>query len=119
MRWILFIFILMCSVAYAATSPIKYVFWIKMENHSFNSFFATFPGAQNVSLTGIRSNGSTVTLAHAPDAEVDCGHSWADAHAAMHIGGGVPQMDAFDLETLCTGTPYNAYVYHVQDRKSV
>lgn len=114
MRWLLSILILMCSVAYAATSPIKYIFWIKMENHSFNDFFVTFPGAQNVSLTGKRSDGTTMALVHAGDAPTDCGHNWTDAHTAMHLVGGVYQMDQFDKEFGCGSSPYKAYVYHTQ-----
>src|SRR6266511_2556440 len=46
--------------------PIKRVVYVMLENRSFNHMFGKFPGAQNVTLTGLR-DGKDVPLTPAPE----------------------------------------------------
>src|SRR6266540_7395627 len=46
--------------------PIKRAVYVMLENRSFNHMFGRFPGARNVTLTGVR-DGKEVPLAAAPE----------------------------------------------------
>lgn len=81
-----------------AWSPIEHVIVMVQENHSFDSYFGTFPGADGAtSGYAIIDNVRTlVPLQHAPDQPPkNCGHSWDDSHA--DIDGGL--MDGFNHPT--------------------
>lgn len=72
---------------------IKHVVFIVKENHTFDSYFGTFPGA-NGATHGTISTGQVIPLQHAPDMPPhDIGHSYQAAITA--IDGGA--MDRFDL----------------------
>src|SRR5579872_5703886 len=88
------------SLAGAATSPlpsgatqIQHVVFILKENHTFDNYFGTFPGADGVS-TGLTHDGRTVPLGPAPNFFIeDIGHDFGDALVAIDNG----KMDGFDL----------------------
>jgi len=71
---------------------IKHIVFIIKENRSFDNYFGTFPGADGAT-QGKVSTGQTIPLGHTPDKTHDIGHSWIDAHTAVHGG----KMDRFDL----------------------
>ena len=75
------------------THPIKHVVIIDRENHSFDNFFGTFPGA-NGSSTARVSNGKMVKLLHTPDHTLlDISHSGGAAGFAVNNG----KMNQFNL----------------------
>ncbi len=49
-----------------ATMPIKHVVIVVKENHTFDNYFGSFPGAEGTT-TCKKSDGSTFTCPHAPD----------------------------------------------------
>ena len=72
---------------------IKHIVFIIKENHSFDNYFGTFPGAEGAT-TGVTSTGATVTLGHTPNAPpTDIGHAFAETVTAIDGG----KMDKFDL----------------------
>ena len=75
-----------------AASPIKHVFIIFKENHTFDNYFGTFPGAEGAT-SGARSNGAQVELGH-PFTELwyPGTNSWSAAHADWNGG----LMNGFD-----------------------
>jgi phospholipase C len=74
-------------------NAIKHVVFIVKENHSFDSMFGTFPGA-NGATSGLLSNGQTMMLQHLPDPPPhDVGHGWDSATEAIDGG----RMDRFNL----------------------
>jgi len=76
-------------------SQIKHIVFILKENHTFDNYFGTFPGADGVSM-GTTHTGKIVPLGPAPNFFTqDIGHSFGDALLAMDNG----KMDKFDLVT--------------------
>ncbi len=77
----------------SAACPIRHVFIILKENHTFDNYFGTFPGA-NGSMTAKDSNGNTVPLV-APIADFDVPgmNGWNQCHGAWNNG----LMDHFDV----------------------
>ena len=72
---------------------IQHIVYIIKENHSFDSMFGRFPGA-NGATTGIISTGQTIQLQELADPPPnDIVHSWAAALMATDGG----RMDRFDL----------------------
>ncbi len=79
--------------ASASGSPIEYVFFIVKENHTFDNYFATYPGA-NGATTAEDSNGKTRTLGKPfTDHDVPGWNTWEWAHVDFDAG----RMDHFDL----------------------
>jgi phospholipase C len=73
-----------------AQSPIQHIVFIVKENHSFDNYFGTYPGAVG-SRTGLA--GSTVVpLAHSSDKPPNPCHTWKCTTLAMDGG----KMDGFD-----------------------
>ncbi|HET6176396.1 MAG TPA: alkaline phosphatase family protein [Candidatus Sulfotelmatobacter sp.] len=72
---------------------IEHTVFILKENHTFDNYFGTFPGADGVT-SGVTSNGQTVPFTLMPDV-YDAGvcNSWDCAIQAMDGG----KMDRFDL----------------------
>jgi phospholipase C len=81
------------SQVQAFQSNIEHIVFILKENHSFDSLFGTYPGA-NGATSGVISTGQRVALGRTPEVMPrDLGHGWADARTAMDDG----KMDQFDL----------------------
>jgi phospholipase C len=72
--------------AASAANPIQHVVVIIQENHAFDNYFGTFPGAN-----GIQNDPRTVHPFHITGPVVDLCHSTACAHAAYDNG----KMDGF------------------------
>jgi len=70
----------------AAANPIQHVVVIVQENHTFDNYFGTFPGAN-----GIQNDPPTVQPFHITGADVNLCHSTACAHADYDNG----KMDGF------------------------
>ncbi len=75
------------------TERIKHIVFILKENHTFDNYFGTFPGADGVT-SGKIHTGRTVPLGRAPNfVAKDIGHSNEAALRGMDGG----KMDGFDL----------------------
>ncbi len=73
-------------------SPIKHIVFIVKENHTFDNYFGTFPGADGAT-TGRLSDGSIVRLGHTPDPLLaDVEHTPQAAQTAYNHG----KMNGFD-----------------------
>jgi phospholipase C len=109
---------LCASASAAATTPIQHVVFIVMENHTFDNFFGTYPGANGVTVANI-STGETEALLHIPDPPPhgwDPSHTWQAAEMAIDDG----KMDGFNLisgcelgETSCVGQYYEADIPNI------
>jgi phospholipase C len=90
-----FIFVAVLALplpALAGPTPVQHVVFILKENHTFDNYFATFPGADGT-LTGEKKNGRIVDLTHSPASLADINHTY---HAAVvSIDGGL--MNGFNL----------------------
>jgi phospholipase C len=74
------------------TAISHWIFLIK-ENHPFDHYFGTFPGAYGTT-TGTISTGQVIPLAHAPDMlPEDLGHTWISVQDGMDYG----RMDRFNV----------------------
>ncbi len=83
--------VLVASTATPA-DPIQHIVILIKENHSFDNYFGTFPGADGAR-TAQTSNGQTVPLLHTPDHTlIDINHAGNAAHVAVDGG----RMDGFD-----------------------
>ena len=80
-----------CSIR--KTNTVEHVVLILKENHTFDNYFGTYPGADGAT-SGLTSTGSTVPLLPLPDADQSplC-NSWDCAIEAVDGG----QMNKFDL----------------------
>ena len=88
----------------AAAFPIDHVFIVILENHTFDNYFAAYPGA-NGALAGIDSTGATVPLTFPPsDRWVGGSNDWDPAHKAWDQG----KMDRFDVMGGFPPTPARA-----------
>ncbi len=54
------------DAGFTGPNPIKHVIVIVKENHTFDNYFGSFPGAEGTT-TAALSDGGTVTVPHAPD----------------------------------------------------
>jgi phospholipase C len=76
-----------------APATIQHTVVMVQENHTFDNYFGTFPGADGVT-TGLTSNGLTVPLTTMPDRyQADLCNAWDCALEAVDGG----KMDRFDL----------------------
>ena len=76
---------------------IQHIVFIVKENHTFDNYFGTFPGADGAT-TGTISTGQVINLGHtAGVVPRDICHSWDCALTAMDGG----KMDKFDLVADC------------------
>jgi phospholipase C len=74
-------------------TPIQHTVFILKENHTFDNYFGTFPGADGVT-SGITSTGQKVPLAPMPDVyQASLCNGWECAIQAIDSG----KMDRFDL----------------------
>ena len=80
------------SAAAQTTTPIKHVVYIVKENHTFDNYFGTFPGADGAT-QGRISTGQIIPLGHTPDQPRDIGHDWYSALEVIDGG----KMDLFDI----------------------
>jgi phospholipase C len=99
--------LLLVAAAPCQTTPIQHVVILIKENHSFDSLFGTFPGA-NGATSGMTSNGSVIPLSHASDTPPNFSHTWQMFILAEHGG----KMDRFDKTPGC-GT-YACYTQYQQ-----
>jgi phospholipase C len=114
-RWCLILFALVCFASLAACAgrsitpvlgnltAIRHIVFIICENHTFDNYFGTFPGADGAT-SGLLSNGQWIPLSPMPDAYegTDLCNGWDCALQAMDNG----KMDRFDL---ISGGTWNAY----------
>ena len=75
------------------TYPIKHVVVIVKENHTFDNYFGSVPGAEGTS-TYTKSDGTKLPVPHAPDT-VD--HDLSHAHSAGLVDYNNGKMDGWDL----------------------
>lgn len=75
-------------------TAIKHIVFIIDENHTFDNYFGTFPGADDTT-SGLLSNGQWIPLSPMPDADESTAlcNGWDCALQAMDAG----KMDRFDL----------------------
>src|SRR5579859_1367359 len=76
----------------AVASKIKHVFIIFKENHTFDNYFATFPGAEGATF-GLRSNGDTIQLSQP---FTDLWYPGSNSFSAAHTDWNGGAMDGFD-----------------------
>jgi phospholipase C len=78
-----------------ATTPVSHIVFIVQENHTFDSLFGLFPGANGTSTGVIKVNGQdqTIPLNAMKDSETNFSHAWNAAHEDADHG----KMDAFNL----------------------
>jgi len=84
-------------------SAIRHIVFIISENHTFDNYFGTFPGADGAT-SGLLSNGQWIPLSPMPDAYEGTGlcNGWDCALQAMDAG----KMDRFDLISGGTWTAF-------------
>ncbi|MGC9259114.1 MAG: phospholipase C [Phycisphaerae bacterium] len=93
---------------------IKHVIWIIQENHSFDNYFGTFPGADGIppdtALAKRPGGRPCIKPFHMPPGQplIDLHHSWESAHACYDSG----KMDGF---VWAEGTPYTMGYYNQTD----
>ena len=91
----------------AVTSPIQHIVFIIKENHSFDSYFALFPGANGASTGKIKISGVPQVITLGPFQDIppyDYPHGWGSAHQAFDNGA----MDFFN-QGECATAPYPCY----------
>ncbi len=93
---------------------INHVIWIIQENHSFDNYFGTFPGADGIPpttrLPEQPGRPPRVRPFHMPPGQplIDLEHSWESAHACYDNG----RMDGF---VWAEGSPYTMGYYNQKD----
>lgn len=96
------------------SEKIEHVVWIIQENHSFDNYFGTFPGADGLPpstcLPKMPGSKDCVKPFHMPPGQplLDLEHSWETAHAAYDNG----KMDGF---VWTEGSPYTMGYYDERD----
>jgi phospholipase C len=76
----------------AGRFPVDRIFIIFKENHTYDNYFATFPGGEGAT-SGLKSDGSTVQLtAPLTDLWMPGSNGWSNAHTDWNNGA----MDSFD-----------------------
>jgi phospholipase C len=95
----------------ALPTPIRYVVVIVKENHTFENYFTSFPGA-TTSMTARLHDGTTITRARAPDGMIagDIPHGHGSAVQAWNNGA----MNGFD--TLLPADPRRPYMYYAESQ---
>jgi phospholipase C len=95
-------------------NKINHIIWIIQENHSFDNYFGTFPGADGFPPSScepkLPSSHDCVAPFHMPKGAPNCDldHSWRTAHAAYDDG----KMDGY---VWAEGTPYTMGYYDDRD----
>ncbi len=95
-------------------TKIKHVIWIIQENHSFDNYFGTYPGADGIPpatcLPKMPGSRACVVPFHMPEAGPPCdlAHEWEIAHAAYDHG----TMDGF---VWAEGSSYTMGYYDQRD----
>lgn len=95
-------------------NKIEHVVWIIQENHSFDNYFGTYPGADGIPpstyLPVLPGSSECVKPLHMPPGQplIDLDHSWATAHAAYDHG----TMSGF---VWAHGSPYTMGYYDERD----
>ena len=74
-------------------SPIRYIFVLVKENHTFDNYFADFPGADGT-LTAELSTGQSIARPVAPDGPT--AHDISHSHSSAVIGYAGGRMNGFD-----------------------
>lgn len=98
----------------AGINKIRHVIWISQENHSFDNYFGTFPGADGIPhgvCLPVRPGGRRcVKPFHMKRLWLPCdiGHGWTDAHADFDNG----RMDGF---IWTEGTTYTMGYYNSKE----
>jgi phospholipase C len=98
----------------AGFSKINHVIYLVQENHSFDNYFGTFPGADGFTpgtcLPKLPGSTACVKPFHMPPKEPFCdlSHEWTAAHAGYDNG----KMDGF---VWAEGTPYTIGYYNERD----
>ncbi len=98
----------------AGIQKIKHVIWIIEENHSFDNYFGTFPGADGIPpqtcLPVLPGSRTCIKPFHMPKGAPHCdlGHAWPLAHASYDMG----RMDGF---VWAEGTRYTMAYYDQRD----
>ena len=94
-------------------TPIRHIFVLIKENHTFENYFTDFPGA-NTTKTAKMSDGSTITRSKAPDGPLPCdpGHSHAAGVAAYNGG----KLDGFDKNVKGSCPKTTPYVYYTESQ---
>lgn len=93
---------------------IQHVVWIIQENHSFDNYFGTFPGADgfppSTCLPKLPGSRDCVAPFHMPKGGPPCdlGHNWRAAHAAYNNS----RMDGY---VWAEGSPYTMGYYDERD----
>jgi len=92
-------------------TPIRHIFVLVKENHTFENYFTDFPGADTTK-TAKMSDGTTITRQKAPDGPLPCdpGHSHAAGVAAYNGG----KMDGFDKNVKSTCPKTTPYLYYTE-----
>ncbi|MHB8388791.1 MAG: phospholipase C [Acidobacteriaceae bacterium] len=96
------------------SAKIEHVVWIIQENHSYDNYFGTFPGADGIPpstcLPKLPGASACVKPFHMPQGQplLDLEHSWETAHAAYNSG----TMDGF---VWAEGSPYTMGYYDERD----
>ncbi len=96
------------------SEKIEHVVWIMQENHSFDNYFGTFPGADGIPpstcLPKMPGSRDCVKPFHMPPGQpmIDLEHSWETAHSAYDNG----RMDGF---VWTEGSPYTMGYYDKND----
>ncbi|MDG6999813.1 MAG: alkaline phosphatase family protein [Nitrososphaerota archaeon] len=99
---------------YPGIDKIEHVIWIIQENHSFDNYFGTFPGADGIPpatcLPKMPGGRPSVKPFHMPYRQplIDLDHSWEQAHACYDNG----RMDGF---VWAEGSPYTMGYYDQSD----
>ncbi len=92
-----------------ARSPIQHIVFILKENHTFDSLFGTFPGANGASTALVKVNGvdETIPLNAGQNVPTEFCHAFGCARTAYDRG----KMDAFNLANSanCGAPPYACY----------
>ena len=94
-------------IALASASPIHHVVIVMMENHSFDSVFGTFPGANGATFGN--AGGTMVPLNHLND-QPPSDYDHTRDGARIDIDGG--KMDAFNRHN-CSTAPYWLSLIHI------
>lgn len=95
-------------------SKVKHIIWIIQENHSFDNYFGTYPGADDIPpgtcLPVMPGSKRCIAPFHMPKDMPSCdlSHRWVVTHAAYDNG----KMDGF---IWAEGTPYSVGYYDQSD----
>lgn len=92
-----------------AKSPIQHIVFIMKENHTFDSYFGSFPNVNGATTGLVKVNGVDQTIPLNPALDISAGycHQFGCAHTDYDKGA----MDAFNLgdRTNCGSPPYLCY----------